>query len=78
MAAGACCLRDVFEFTPGVLAQSRYGSDESQFSIRGSGLRNNFHVRNLLDREYYESKRTPVIALPGSPINIVAEFQIHF
>jgi iron complex outermembrane recepter protein len=40
-------LRDVFEFTPGVLAQSRYGSDESQFSIRGSGLRNNYHGRGV-------------------------------
>ncbi|HKX33084.1 MAG TPA: TonB-dependent receptor [Blastocatellia bacterium] len=40
-------LRDVFEYTPGVLAQSRSGSDESQFSIRGSGLRNNYHGRGV-------------------------------
>jgi iron complex outermembrane recepter protein len=40
-------LRDVFEYTPGVLAQSRFGSDEAQFSIRGSGLRNNFHGRGV-------------------------------
>jgi iron complex outermembrane receptor protein len=40
-------LRDVFEFTPGVLAQSRFGSDEVQISIRGSGLRNNFHGRGV-------------------------------
>lgn len=40
-------LRDVFEYTPGVLAQSRFGSDEAQISIRGSGLRNNFHGRGV-------------------------------
>jgi iron complex outermembrane receptor protein len=40
-------LRDVFEYTPGVLAQSRFGSDEVQISIRGSGLRNNFHGRGV-------------------------------
>ncbi len=39
--------KDVFELTPGVLAQPRFGADESQFSIRGSGLRNNFHVRGV-------------------------------
>lgn len=40
-------LRDVLGLTPGVLAQSRYGSDETQLSIRGSGLRNNFHERSI-------------------------------
>ncbi|HYO62059.1 MAG TPA: TonB-dependent receptor [Pyrinomonadaceae bacterium] len=40
-------LKDVFALTPGVLAQSRWGSDESQLSIRGSGLRNNFHSRGV-------------------------------
>ena len=40
-------LRDVFEFTPGVVAQSRFGSDETQFSIRGSGLRSNYHGRGV-------------------------------
>jgi iron complex outermembrane recepter protein len=40
-------LRDVFEYTPGVLAQSRFGSDEVQISIRGSGLRNNYHGRGV-------------------------------
>ncbi|HKR11650.1 MAG TPA: TonB-dependent receptor [Pyrinomonadaceae bacterium] len=40
-------LRDVFEYTPGVLAQPRFGSDEAQISIRGSGLRNNFHGRGV-------------------------------
>ena len=39
--------KDVFRLTPGVLAQPRFGADESQFSIRGSGLRNNFHVRGV-------------------------------
>jgi iron complex outermembrane receptor protein len=45
--SAANTLKDVLAFTPGVVAQSRWGSDESQFSIRGSGLRNNFHVRGL-------------------------------
>ena len=40
-------LKDVLNFTPGVLAQSRYGADESQLSIRGSGLRSNFHSRGV-------------------------------
>ncbi len=40
-------LKDVFAMTPGVVAQSRWGSDESQLSIRGSGLRNNFHLRGI-------------------------------
>lgn len=40
-------LRDVLAFTPGVIAQPRYGSDELQFSIRGSGLRANFHERSI-------------------------------
>jgi iron complex outermembrane receptor protein len=45
--SAANTLKDVLAFTPGVVAQSRWGSDESQFSIRGSGLRNNFHARGL-------------------------------
>ncbi|HVG21857.1 MAG TPA: TonB-dependent receptor, partial [Blastocatellia bacterium] len=40
-------LKDVLAFTPGVIAQPRYGSDEAQFSIRGSGLRNNYHGRGV-------------------------------
>ncbi|MCI0352723.1 MAG: TonB-dependent receptor, partial [Acidobacteriales bacterium] len=40
-------LKDVLGFTPGVLAQPRFGADETQLSIRGSGLRNNFHHRGL-------------------------------
>ncbi|MBA3317538.1 MAG: TonB-dependent receptor [Gemmatimonadales bacterium] len=41
-------LKDVLGFTPGVYVQSRFGAaDESQISIRGSGLRNNFHARGV-------------------------------
>jgi len=39
--------KDVLDFTPGVLIRPRFGSDESQISIRGSGLRNNFHLRGI-------------------------------
>ncbi len=40
--------KDVLGFTPGVYVQSRFGAaDESQISIRGSGLRNNFHARGI-------------------------------
>jgi outer membrane receptor for Fe3+-dicitrate len=40
-------LKDALGFTPGVFVQSRSGADESQLSIRGSGLRNNYHARGL-------------------------------
>lgn len=41
-------LKDVLGFTPGVYVQPRFGAaDESQISIRGSGLRNNFHLRGI-------------------------------
>lgn len=41
-------LKDVLRFTPGVYIQPRFGAaDESQISIRGSGLRNNFHARGI-------------------------------
>src|SRR6266850_4717700 len=41
-------LHDVLRFTPGVYIQPRFGSaDESQISVRGSGLRNNFHARGI-------------------------------
>lgn len=40
-------LKDVLNFTPGVLAQPRFGSDETQLSVRGSGLRNNYHARGI-------------------------------
>lgn len=40
--------KDVLGFTPGVYVQPRFGAaDESQLSIRGSGLRNNFHLRGV-------------------------------
>jgi iron complex outermembrane receptor protein len=41
-------LQDVLEFVPGVWIRPRVGAaDESQLSIRGSGLRNNFHLRGV-------------------------------
>jgi iron complex outermembrane receptor protein len=41
-------LKDVLQFTPGVYVQPRFGAaDESQISVRGSGLRNNFHARGI-------------------------------
>jgi iron complex outermembrane recepter protein len=41
-------MKDVLGFTPGVYVQPRFGAaDESQISIRGSGLRNNFHLRGV-------------------------------
>ena len=41
-------LKDVLKLTPGVFVQPRFGAaDESQISVRGSGLRNNFHARGI-------------------------------
>jgi outer membrane receptor protein involved in Fe transport len=41
-------LKDALDFVPGVLVRPRFGAaDESQLSIRGSGLRNNFHLRGI-------------------------------
>ncbi len=41
-------LKDVLKFTPGVYIQPRFGAaDESQISVRGSGLRNNYHARGI-------------------------------
>jgi iron complex outermembrane receptor protein len=41
-------LGDILRFTPGVFVQPRFGAaDESQISVRGSGLRNNFHARGI-------------------------------
>jgi iron complex outermembrane receptor protein len=41
-------LKDVLQFTSGVYVQPRFGAaDESQISVRGSGLRNNFHARGI-------------------------------
>ncbi|HZV95785.1 MAG TPA: TonB-dependent receptor [Candidatus Nitrosocosmicus sp.] len=44
----AANLKDALEWVPGVMIRPRFGAaDESQLSIRGSGLRNNFHLRGL-------------------------------
>jgi iron complex outermembrane receptor protein len=44
----AANLKDVLNMTPGVYIQPRQGSaDESSLSIRGSGIRNNFHLRGI-------------------------------
>jgi len=40
-------LQDVLGFTPGVLVQPRFGSEESRLSIRGSGLQRTFHLRGI-------------------------------
>ena len=40
-------VNDTFALSPGVLAQSRFGSDEARISIRGSGLQRTFHGRGL-------------------------------
>jgi len=41
-------LKDLLQFVPGVYIQPRFGAaDESQISIRGSGLRDNFHARGV-------------------------------
>jgi iron complex outermembrane receptor protein len=38
---------DTFALSPGVVAQSRFGSDEARISIRGSGLQRTFHGRGI-------------------------------
>ncbi|MEO6245817.1 MAG: TonB-dependent receptor plug domain-containing protein, partial [Opitutaceae bacterium] len=43
----ASTVEDTFGLSAGVLAQSRFGSDESRLSIRGSGLQRTFHGRGL-------------------------------
>lgn len=43
----ASTLEDTFFLSPGVVAQSRFGSDEARLSIRGSGLQRTFHGRGL-------------------------------
>ena len=40
-------VEDTFALSPGVIAQSRFGSDEARLSIRGSGLQRTFHGRGL-------------------------------
>ena len=60
--------KDVLDFVPGVFVQPRQGgtSDESQFSIRGSGLRNNFHIRgiNILQDGFILNITTPIWTTP--------------
>ena len=43
----ASTVADTFAYTPGVFAQSRFGSDEARLSIRGSGLQRTFHGRGV-------------------------------
>ena len=43
----ASSLEDVLIAVPGVYVRSRGTGDEPQISIRGSGLRNNFHIRGI-------------------------------
>jgi iron complex outermembrane receptor protein len=38
-------VKDILGYVPGVLAQSKYGQEDSRLSIRGSGLSRNFHLR---------------------------------
>jgi iron complex outermembrane receptor protein len=40
-------LQDVLAFQPGVLAVSRFGSEEARISIRGSGIQRTFHGRGI-------------------------------
>jgi len=43
----ASTFADTFFLSPGVVAQSRFGSDEARISIRGSGLQRAFHGRGI-------------------------------
>ncbi|MFD0893664.1 TonB-dependent receptor [Luteolibacter ambystomatis] len=43
----ASTVADTFALSPGVFAQSRFGSDEARISIRGSGLQRTFHGRGI-------------------------------
>lgn len=40
-------LDEVLRYTPGILAQSRYGGDDVNLSVRGSGIRTTFGVRGV-------------------------------
>lgn len=46
-AGRASTLRDVLGWTPGVVVQPRFGSEESRLSIRGSGIQRTFHLRGV-------------------------------
>lgn len=43
----AATLDDLFDFTPGVFAATRFGYEEARISIRGSGIQRTFHGRGL-------------------------------
>ena len=43
----ASTVEDTFALSAGVIAQSRFGSDEARLSIRGSGIQRTFHGRGL-------------------------------
>ena len=43
----ASTVADTFALSPGVFAQSRFGSDEARLSIRGSGIQRTFHGRGI-------------------------------
>jgi iron complex outermembrane receptor protein len=43
----ASTVADTFALSAGVVAQSRFGSDEARLAIRGSGLQRTFHGRGL-------------------------------
>ncbi|MFT4177486.1 MAG: TonB-dependent receptor [Luteolibacter sp.] len=43
----ASTMADTFSFSPGVITQPRFGSDESRLSIRGSGTQRTFHGRGI-------------------------------
>lgn len=42
----AVTIKDVLDYTPGVIAQPKWGED-TRLSIRGSGLSRNFHLRGV-------------------------------
>jgi len=43
----ASTVEDTFALSAGVIAQSRFGSDEARLAIRGSGLQRTFHGRGI-------------------------------
>jgi iron complex outermembrane receptor protein len=57
-------LQDTLTAVPGVMIQPRFGyvADESRLSIRGSGLRNNYHLRGV------------TLLLDGFPLNYADGF----
>ncbi|HKY02365.1 MAG TPA: TonB-dependent receptor [Burkholderiales bacterium] len=40
-------MSDTFRYTAGVLAQPRFGAEETRLSIRGSGIQRTFHLRGI-------------------------------